>query len=93
MTDVENNALIRGEKALLADLMSRWPDVVWRLVSDEWPGGTEIQVHWSGEPPEDDVRGVAEKYEFPHFPGPADLNITRETPMGGAKFVTLYREK
>ena len=85
-----------GAKNLRKELSSTFPGVSFKVTSKSYSGGCSISVSWTDGPTSEQVKPIANRYEYGSFDGMTDsYDYNRENiwpdVFGGAKYVHVSR--
>lgn len=89
-TERYQSTAARCAKAIRAELKAVYPGIKFRVVSDNFANGNSVDVSWIDGPSSEEVRKIADKYQYGHFDGMTDMyeysNMREDIPQ--AKFVS-----
>lgn len=81
-------------KAIKQELKKAFPDIKFRVKSDNFAGGNSVHIYWIDGASTEQVEQITNKYQYGHFDGMIDLyevsNNRDDIPQ--AKYVTAQRE-
>lgn len=79
--------------AIRKELKTIFPNIRFRVTSDNFSGGNAVRIHWVDGPSNEQIRELTDKYEYGHFDGMIDMyeysNVRDDIPQ--VKYVTLQR--
>jgi len=75
--------------AIRKELAQKFPDIKFRVISQDCAHGNSVLICWTGMPAEEAVEKIANRYEQGYFDGVTDRYVTLTNPenLPQVKFV------
>ena len=81
-------------KAIKQELKKAYPNIVFKVTSENFSMGDSVGARWVDGPTEKAVREITDKYQYGHFNGMEDIyeDSNRNDDIPQAKYVTAARD-